>query len=83
MSMTFVDELPGEEPSRRSGPKTEYLDELRANPGYWGEIARYPQEKRNAAYSRGRGMARRYEQLEFAVRLVGDECVLFMRWVAQ
>ena len=58
------------------------LQALRANTGQWAEIASYPRSKRQAAQSRGFQTCRRHDDIEYAIRTVGDEVILFMRAVA-
>lgn len=77
--MEFVSELP---PENRPGRKPSvFLEELRRNPGKWAVIGRYPRYRGPSARSRGTQFARRHPDVEYAVRTLETEVVLYMRAV--
>lgn len=79
--MKFVDEIPTST-KKAPGSLGPVLAELRARPGQWAEITRYAPIQRPSAASRGGQIARRYPDIEYAVRAQADEVVLYLRAVA-
>jgi hypothetical protein len=71
----WVEELPA--PERKSNMTRIYPD-LIANPGRWAEIQRYTGNS-GRVYSRAMQYVAKHPEIEYAVRRVGEQWVLFMR----
>lgn len=56
---------------------------LREQRGRWAVISRYPSDKVGSARARGSTLCKRQPDIEYAVRRIGDECVLYMRALPQ